>query len=322
MNKDIIYSDRIRTAIANMRKSVMTLEAMDVTLEELEMLKKYGFNVIIEKDNLSAYINTSIINNCQVITLKNKAKSKAKWVELNDLHVGSIYFAEKDLRYFLDMARKEKYKYVYIAGDITAGHPKYKKQSDYLNLKTNYEQANKVVEILSQYPEFEYYAIHGDADCSFETYKEINPLYIIQSELKAKDIKFHYINDYVANLVIEGVVKRMVHLKGSKKTYTISYPMDLHIRKQFENTLDNVSINGENYKLGFIQFGHIQNNTFDLQGSTYLTSSSGFLFDTANVLGESTTYPSGKLCRATFKNGKVLNFSISIIKMPYDLRDK
>lgn len=320
MDKEILYSDRIRNAIAKMRKEITSIKDLDVTIDELERLKKLGFNVIINKEEESASINTSVVNNCAVITLKNSKKTTVKWVEINDLYVGNIYFSEQDLRYFLDKAKKEKYKYVYIAGNLTAGHSKYKKQNEYLSLKTNIEQAKKVVEILSDYPCFEYYAIHGDTDCSFEKYKEINPLYIIQSELSDKGIKFNYIPDYVANFVIEGVVKRMMQIKSGRNTYTISYPMDLVIRKQFENTLDNVIINGENYKLAFLQFGRIKNNTFDLQGNTYLTSSSGFLFDRAGILGESTTYPSGKLCEAVIKDAKILKFNIRVIEMPYELR--
>ncbi len=321
MKKDILYSDRIRDAIATMRKEKVSIEAIDVTVEELIELQKLGFNIVIDKENQEAVINTTLVNNCNVISLKNESKKTVvKWVELNDLYIGQMYFCEQDFRYFLDKAKKEKYRYVYIAGNITAGHPKFNNQSDYLTCKTNRTQVDKVVEILSDYPCFEYFAVHGVSDCSFEKYKEINPLYLIQKELRDKGISFNYIPDYTANFVIEGVVKRVTSIKSKRNAYTISYPMDLIIRKQFENMLDNVIINSETYKLAFLQFGNIKSNTLDYKGTTYLTSSSGYLFDSAGILGESTTYPAGKLCIAEIKNEKVLKFSVRIIEMPYDQR--
>ena len=321
MTENILNSEKIINAVNLMRKQKVSLEEMDISIDEIEELQKLGFNIILDRKNMEAVINSSLVNNCNIISTKNeKRKVKIKWVEINDVFIGHKYFAEKDFRYFLEKAKKENYKYIYIAGNLTAGHPKFGNQGEYLNYNTSAKQAEKVVEILADYPCFEYFAVHGIADCSFERYKEINPLYLIQKDLRDMGINFSYIPDYTANFVIEGLVKRVTSIKASRSAYTISYPMDLIIRKQFENMLDNVIINANTYKLAFLQFGNIRSNTFDYKGNTYLTSSSGFLFDSIGVLGKSTTYPSAKLCTANIKNARVINFVVKMIEMPYELR--
>lgn len=314
MNNEKLYSDEIRKAISKMRKGLCTLEELQISKEDINELIEFGLNIAYNESTNSYYIDTISTNNYEIISLKSKEPKDVKWLELSDFHVGSKFFDEETLRYVLDKAKTRGYKYVHIAGDLCAGHPKYKKQWQTLNLVTAEEQAKKVVEILSDYPCFEYHAVHGDCDCSFEKYDSINPLLIIKKELNEKGIKFNYFNDYAANLIIEGVVKRIVHLKESRRAYTRSYRIDMYLRQQFENIGDNVLIGDRNYNLAFIQFGHLLINTYDIKGSTYLTSTSGFIFDKTNSLGESSSYPSARFCDTTIENCKVTKFVTTVIR--------
>lgn len=313
MNNNEIYSEEIRKAISKMRKGICTLEELNITKEDIQALIDFGINIVCDKKSNSYYIDSRSKTNYEIISLKNSEAKDVKWLELSDICIGSKFFDEETLRYALDRAKKDGYKYVHIAGNICAGHPKYKKQFPTLDLLTLEDQVQKAVEIFSDYPCFEYHVIHGDKDCSFEKYGSVNPLLIIQKVLREKKIKFNYFHDYSANLIIEGVVKRMVHLKSSR-AYTRSYRIDMYLRNQFENIGDNVLIEGHNYNLAFIQFGHLLVNSYDLKGSTHLTSSSGFIFDKTNSLDESSSYPSARLCETTIKNGKVERFVTTVIR--------
>lgn len=308
-----LYSDRIREAISKMRKGAFTLEELEITNEEVKELIDFGINIAIDSDG-NYYIDTLSTKNYEIISLLNKEEKEVKWLELSDLHVGSKFFDEETLRYVLDRAKEEGYRYVHMAGNICAGHPKFRKQWQTIELTTAEKQAQKVIDILSDYPCFEYHAVHGEYDCSFENYKMINPLLIIDKELNEKGIKFNYFKDYKANLIVEGVVKRFVSLTGATRTYTKSYRIDRYIREQFESIGDNVLIDERNYNLAFIQFGNLMVNSYDIKGSTYITSTSGFIFDNANSTSLPTSYPSGRFCDVTIKNGKVIKFVTTVIR--------
>jgi hypothetical protein len=219
----------------------------------------------------------------------------------------------------LELARKEKIVNIHIAGDLCAGHPMYKKQDLYLTAKTAQEQADIAIELFSKYPEFKYYCINGERDLSFEKGDSINPLILIQRGLAERGIEFHHINEMVANLVIQGVVKRIQHGTG-RLAYTKSYKLEKEMWQQFENMSDNVIIKNRNYNICFVQFGHYHVNCYQRLGGIMITSTAGMVFDDKGVLKENTSYPSAKISTAVIKNGKVKRFITESITNPKNVK--
>ena len=215
----------------------------------------------------------------------------------------------------LDLAKQEGVTNIHIAGDLCAGHPSYKNQDLYLTAKTSQEQADIAIKLFSKYPQFKFYCINGERDLSFEKGGSINPLILVQRELTERGIEFHHINEMVANLVIQGVVKRIQHGTG-RLAYTKSYKIEREMWQQFENMSDNVIIKNRNYNIRFVQFGHYHVNSYQKLGGIMITSTAGMVFDDKGVLNENTSYPSAKICTAVIKKGKVLRFITESITNP------
>lgn len=319
-----LSSEIMRKALKNMAKGPMKLDEMKLKIEDIEELKKLGIKIKYIKELDSYYIDTTAGDNFLVQSFKSKKEIIEKWVEISDIRAGNTFFEEESLRYTLKKAQEEGYTSVYIAGDLTAGHPKFQKEDKWKYIdnkyKTSDKQAKYLVSILSDYPELSYYAIHGAHDKSFEKYGEINPLLIISRELNNKGINFCYIDDYTCNVLINGCVKRIAYLDRRRRTYTKSYPVDIYIREQLENIGESIVVKDKSYKLQAVQIGNVAFDSYDLRGSIYITTSSGFIFDTLNVLRESNTLPSATFCTVSFKDGLIKSFEAKIIRMPRDLK--
>lgn len=317
MNNEFLTSEKSANALAKMRVKECTLEELELTQEEINMLIK-ATNTIktTVKDGVTKYYITKFNeNNYEIISFASKNKVTEKWLELSDLYLGSTFCDMETLEYILNLAKEEGFTNVHISGDLCAGAPSFKKQDLYLNAKTAKDQADIAIELFSKYPEFKYYCINGERDVSFEYVNSINPIILIQRELTSRGIEFHHINEKVANLVIRGVVKRLQHGTG-KLAYTKSYKIEKEMWQQFENMADNVIIQGINYNICFVQFGHYHVSSIERLGGIMITSTSGMVFDDKGVLNENTSYPSAKFSEATIVNGKVVRFVTENVTNP------
>lgn len=323
MNESL-SSDKIRKALINMAKGPMTLEKMKLEKEDIEELMELGIKIKYISELDSYYIDNSTGDNFLIESFKSKKEITEKWLEISDIRVGHILFDEASLRYVLDKANKEGYKKVYIAGDITAGHSKYQRGDKwkYIDIKyqTSQQQADYMISILSDYPELEYYAVHGIYDKSFEKYGQVNPLLLISKELNDRGIKFCYIEDFTCNVLINGCIKRVAYLDRRIRPYTKSYPSDIYIREQLENIGESIVVNDKTYKIQAIQIGNVAFDSYDLRGAMYITSSSGFIFDSKNTLREGNTLPSATFCTVKFKNATIQSFRAMIVRMPRMLK--
>ena len=75
--------------------------------------------------------------------------------------------------------------------------------------------------------------------------------------------------------------------------------------------VNNVVINGKQYKLMFVQFGGTLENSVNKNGDEenpiYLTTNSGFLRDTMGLIPKMTTYPSIRINEVTIKDAKLIS---------------
>ncbi len=319
MNEDFLTSQKATNALSKMRTKACTLEELELTQEEIDELVSATGNIQYNEFNKTYYITKFNENNYEIISFLNKEAITEKWLELSDIYLGSQFCDMDTLKYVLNLAREKGYNNVHISGDLCAGHPAYKKQDLYLTAKTAQEQANIAIDLFSQYPEFKFYCINGERDISFEKGDSINPLILIQRGLSEKGIEFHHINENVANLVIQGVVKRLQHGTG-RLAYTKSYKIEKEMWQQFENMSDNVIIKNRNYDIKFVQFGHYHVNSYQELGGIRITSTAGMVFDDKGVLNENTSYPTAKFSEATIKSGKVTRFITENVMNPKNVK--
>lgn len=315
MNENFLTSQKATNALSKMRSKACTLEELELTKEEIEELISATGNINYNDTDKTYYITKFNENNYEIISFYSKDEVTEKWLELSDIYLGSKFCDFDTLVYMLDLAKQEGVTNIHIAGDLCAGHPSYKNQDLYLTAKTSQEQADIAIKLFLKYPQFKFYCINGERDLSFEKGGSINPLILVQRELTEKGIEFHHINEMVANLVIQGVVKRIQHGTG-RLAYTKSYKIEKEMWQQFENMSDNVIIKNRNYNIRFVQFGHYHVNSYQKLGGIMITSTAGMVFDDKGVLNENTSYPSAKICTAVIKKGKVLRFITESITNP------
>ena len=315
MKEDFLTSQKATNALSKMRTKACTLEELELNKQEIDELISATGNINYNRLNDTYYITKFNENNYEIISFSSKDEVTEKWLELSDLYLGSKFCDMDTLNYVLELAKNQGITNVHIAGDLCAGHPSYKKQDLYLTAKTAQEQADIAIELFSKYPDFKYYCINGERDLSFEKGDSINPIILVQRGLSEKGIEFHHINEMVANLVIQGVVKRLQHGTG-KLAYTKSYKIEKEMWQQFENMSDNVIIKNRNYNICFVQFGHYHVTCLQALGGIMITSTAGMVFDDKGVLNENTSYPCAKITEATIKNGKVIRFITENITNP------
>lgn len=315
MKEDFLTSQKASNALSKMRAKACTLEELELTQEQMDELIAATGNINFNDRNKTYYITKFNENNYEIISFINSEEITERWLEISDLYLGSVFCDMEMLEYILKLAKEEGITNVHIAGDLCAGHPSYKKQDLYLTAKTAQEQADIAIKLFSKFPEFKYYCINGERDLSFEKGDSINPIVLVQRALNEKGIDFHHINEMVANLVIDGVVKRIQHGTG-RLAYTKSYKIEKEMWQQFENMSDNVIIKNRNYNICFVQFGHYHVNCLQRLGGIMITSTAGMVMDDKGVLNENTSYPSAKFSTAVIKNGKVVRFVTESITNP------
>lgn len=311
-NSNFFDCPRILKALDMMRKGKVRLDDIEITKEELDALIGLGINIVKDSNSDSYYIDTNSSENIyEIISLKSREKHHIRWAEAGSLFAGHRTFDEKAFRDFLTEVVERGYTEVHFSGDLCAGPPP-KSSNDkqrewvYWNVEGSLEQAELLVNILKDYPTLNYYAINGMNELMFEKKKQINPLIWVQRDLKSMNINFNYKPTTILNLVVDGIVQRIVYLK-KRRSYTVSYQSEFYMDEQYAKMVDNVVIRGKNYKLMFVQFGGTMENSLNKNGSgshpIYMTTNSGFIRDTVGEFQIATTYPSIRFCDAWIQNG-------------------
>lgn len=110
------------------------------------------------------FVNSIILPDIPLTRKTKKSKDEVYAVILSDIHVGSIYFLEKNFKIFLEWIKgnlgseeqrniANKTGYVFIVGDLVDGIGIYPGQEKELCIKDIYEQYEKFFELISQIPE-------------------------------------------------------------------------------------------------------------------------------------------------------------------------
>ena len=312
---------RIYKALDMMRKCRVCIDELDITVEEISKLIELGINIVnVPKTNIYYIDSNNSESMYEIVSLKSRERRLVRWVEAGALYAGHRTFDKEAFEYFLSEAVRRGYEEVHFSGDLCAGPPpkaKRNKQSEwvYWTHEKSFEQAELIVNILKKFPTLRYYAIHGVNEVAFEK-TELNPLILVQRDLKSENIEFNYKPTATLNLVTAGIVQRIVYLE-KRRSYTVSYQSEFYMDEQYAKMVDNVVIKGKDYKLMFVQFGGAMENSLNKNGNNthpiYMTTNSGFIRDTTGAFHSATTYPSIRFCDAWIQNGSLVEtFKTSI----------
>lgn len=311
---NFLESPQVLKALDMMRKEKVDIQKLELSVEEIAELRELGINIVNVEGTQLYFIDTNSQDNMyEVRSFRNGRKKNVKWVEVGALFAGHKAFDKKAFMSLMELARSRGYTEVHFSGDLCAGPPpkgSRKNRSDwsFWEETTNYQQADMIVEMLKQFPEMTFYAINGENEVAFERLGHINPLVIIQRDLRMAGVNFIYKPTMTLNIVVEGLVQRIVYLKR-KRTYTVSYQSEFYMDEQYTKMVNNVVIRGQNYKLMSVQFGGAMENSLNKNGSSdspiYMTTNSGFVRDNFGEFSGSTTYPSIRFCEVWIQHARL-----------------
>lgn len=303
--------------IKRLLKDQCTLQELGITLEDVINIKSLGYRVQNQQTSNGEvyYIVTEAENASLFISPKSKEAQTIKWVELSDIHAGSIQFDEQGLRSVLALAVKEGFQQVHISGDLCDGFKVYPAHQNNLRFHKADDQANLLASVLMEFPLY-YIACKGNHDYSYEKQGGINPIKLVENTVNQANgqAKFTFLDSFAGDIVIAGMIKRMVHLDGGR-AYAKSYPSQTYIRNLFDSHGENIPIGGKEYRIRFLQSGHFHTDIAFESAGIFITHSGNFQFPNDYTTRRGLVGEQG--CRFTtvvVKNGQVLEYSSRFIK--------
>lgn len=292
-------------------RGYFTLEQLGVKLADVRRLKDKGYRVrSYRRDGDTFYSILTANENVSLFLSRMTRKAvEYRWVEMADVHIGSNQFDETGLRDVLHRAEDQGFTEVRLAGDVCDGFKVHRTHLSELRLWRAEEQADLATEIFSDY-RMDYYAIRGNHDLSFEAQGSPNPIALIQNALP----NFVYLPSACADLIIGGVVARLIHLSGGN-SYSMSYPGQVYLRNLFNSVGEHVWVNGEKYRLRFLQCGHLHTNILYKSAGIYVSHPGNFQFPSDFTIRKGLVGPQGcRFVRATIQSGQVISYSSDFVE--------
>jgi hypothetical protein len=304
----------LQKVAARMVKEHLTLQELGITLTDIREMRDKGYHIHAQQQpgrGRVYYIGNP--EEAPYVYHSGKNNKEHKWVELSDTHAGCKQFDSKGLRECLQRAVDDGYEDVHISGDLHDGYRVYKGQEHNLKYFTSDDQAQCLAEVLIDYP-LNYYAIMGNHDESFEKHGSPNPVARLEEIMHRAGGAFVYLNCMAGDIIIGGVVKRMVHLDGGG-AYAKSYPGQVYLRNLFDSRGEDVWVRGNKYRLRFGQFGHFHSNITYESNGMWCTHPGNFQFPSSFTIRRGLVGDQG--CRLTtvkMENGVVYDYTSKFIK--------
>jgi hypothetical protein len=261
-----------------MTRDQHTLEELSIDLHMVRFLRDNGYRVM-EHSRPDGHRVYYVIDASELTSLFISGRPKKgelvelKWIELSDIHTGSTQFDERGLRDILNRGREEGFTQAHISGDLHDGTHIYRGHARNLRYHTSTEQADYLAEILKDYPEYWFIASTGNHDVSFVHEGGTNPIALLQDRVP----NVTFLNSFAADLIIGGVAKRMVHIDGGR-AYARSYPAQTYIRNLFASGGEHVWVQGNKYRLRFLQVGHLHFDVAFSEAGVKVTHPGNFQF--------------------------------------------
>jgi len=263
----ILYSDeksdlfKKTVALLKIEKSSISYlaetfkQSKDTIYQIIIEIEKAGYalrNEIYKGDKVIYYIQTISNNEAAIIiSPKSRKVQEIKCLFISDFHGGCKQFAKRELEETLRRGWEEfGLRHCYIAGDLCDGINVYNGHLNNLKYWKEEDQVAEVCGVLAKY-NYDYYAIGGNHDYSWEKRGGPNPVALIAKEIP----DFHYLHSFAVDIVIEGVLLRIVHGTGGT-AYAKSYPLQKYLGNVFESGEHRVIIDDHNYEMKILLFGH------------------------------------------------------------------
>lgn len=254
-----------------------------------EIAKRCGFKPVFKMKGKLKYIKLRK-SGIPVVMLYDTAESdKFNYIDLADIHAGhrgsSMEILENILqKYSCDGVPKVDY--VFIAGDLFEGlqgmeftyelvkcNPRFRAQAEAI---LEY-QVNLVFNVISKY-DFDYRAIYGNHDYTFEQVGLESPLKLLQEKMRAAGKRFTYYDTYLVDFIIAGVAKRVMHLESYHKRDGAVHAYD-RITKFKEHGGLEVHYNGKTFPIRLFHCGHIhrREELYDSRDKIYISQPGSFI---------------------------------------------
>jgi len=140
-----------------------TLKELGVDRKTMRHLKDLGYQVKMSRVNDEEYYSIMSVgeNTGLILSVKESKAKEYRWLEISDLHAGSLQFDKHGLIHVLKVAHDRGIKLVFISGDLCDGVDVYPGHQTNLKYWTDEDQASVLAEIFSEFP-FQYIAIKGN----------------------------------------------------------------------------------------------------------------------------------------------------------------
>lgn len=312
-----IDNEKINKVLRNLIKTGFVGKDELTNIEIQYIRQTYFYNIYRnKKDGTIVYQQDN--DEHTIIYAPAEQKGIVSYLEISNMFVGSKFFSEKAFRKMLDKTRDAGVKFVHIGGNAIWGIPS-KANAANTELFVGKDQVKKLVDILSDYPEFHYYTIDGVCENTFiRSGKEdvrFNPMKYAESLMKEKGIKFTAINDSKCDFLIYGIIFRMdcSSEERLKNWYTRDYGMVKSLRELMAKAGRIVKVNSKEYGIGAIFYGHVPTTIETFSGGMYVTSTAGPTVDIDNKSPLIKSNPEGAIVTALVNHGEILKFEREII---------
>lgn len=297
-----------------------TLNDLDVSIREIHSLKSKGYNIRSENiDGQNYYwIKTMDLDNHLIISPRSSELEEIIYAEVSDIHCGCEAHDSEGFEWFLKYCEDHGVKHIHNSGDTTDGTGVYPGQVNYLKYVTEEAQINVFLDVASKF-KFDWYAIDGNHDFSWLKKGAPSPNKLISQQLP----NYHYIPGKTqqvvrADLVISGVMKRMVHpwSNTGRSTYAKSYPGQIYLRNCMENGVQ-FEIGNRIYHLQLLQYGHLHYDMAYTSFGVRVTHPLSFQKPNDFTEGMGKVGPrGGRITKLMVQDGQILDYESKAIYVP------
>lgn len=311
------YKEKLNVALKLLsRKHYVSFSELGLTKKEIDDINQtYKYNIYI-KDETVVW-RTDDVSDSVIIYSLIPSSGIVSFLDLSNLLIGSKFFSEKALVFMLEKAKKRGVRHVRLAGDIFWGIPK-RKEAELTTIFNTASQAEELVRILSNYPEFKFFAIKGNREKGvIEAIKSpFNQLDYVAKKLE----NFKYVNTNKLDIVLFGTVFRAIHDYSERTVYTRDYPPVQAMRDKLTKSGNMTYIAGKKIQISNTFFGDVRNTQGNLFSGIYVTATAGCTVDK-----EGGSYkiieanPEASISKFFVQDGEVLKHERSIIIPPDEL---
>lgn len=289
--------------------ATLTNTTNDVIHSCLSFMEDLGYAVRREiyLDNEIVYFIQTKNAMGSIVYLGGKTKTLVHWkgLGISDTHGGNKKFNKTGLSQILQRAQDEYgVTDCFHTGDLTDGYGVYDGQLDDLKYWKEADQVKDVADVFSQF-NYNYYIIPGNHDYSWEKRGAPNPVRLLSTEIS----NVTALPEISADILIYGVLYRLIHGDGGG-AYAMTYPLQKYLRNLLGGSGLTVPINGIDYKLQVLQFGHTHRLVLDNEYGIYAFCPGNFLFATNYTTRKGLVGPHGGfIIEMDICDGEILNFT-------------